>query len=348
MTCAWYNENDPFAAAWLRELIADGLIAPGDVDERSIRDVQPGDLRSYTQCHFFAGIGVWSYALRQAGFGDARPVWTGSCPCQPFSAAGQQRGHDDDRHLWPVWFQLIRECQPDLVFGEQVEQAIRHGWLDLVCGDLEGEGYAVGPVVFGAHSVGAPHKRQRLYFVAESSGQQLRRGSGRGEQDGGVGEVGPNDRSAPTDAGALGDVGDAERARLEGHDGHGGSAEGWTREDRPTPATGARAGAEGRMADTASDRAEGDAGEEIGARGECGPQPRGGGELHAGHAAWSDIRWIDCRDGKRRPVPVEPALFPLVDGPTRSRVGLLRGAGNALVAPQAQAFIEAYLDHDAD
>jgi len=59
---AYYNENDPTAAQWLRNLIAAGLIAPGDVDERSITDVRPADLRGYAQCHFFAGIGVWSRA----------------------------------------------------------------------------------------------------------------------------------------------------------------------------------------------------------------------------------------------------------------------------------------------
>lgn len=77
---AYYNEVDPYAAEWLRNLILCGLIAPGDVDERSIEDVTPADLRGYTQCHFFAGIGVWSYALRMAQWPDSRPVWTGSCP----------------------------------------------------------------------------------------------------------------------------------------------------------------------------------------------------------------------------------------------------------------------------
>ena len=165
---AYYNEFDPFAAAWLRELIKAGLIAPGDVDERSIADVRPEDLTGYTQCHFFAGIGGWSYALRLAGWDDARPVWTGSCPCQPFSAAGKQQGTKDDRHLWPEFFRLIRECRPDTVFGEQVANAIGHDWLDHVSSDLEGEGYAVGSIVLGAHSVGAPHIRQRLWFVGES------------------------------------------------------------------------------------------------------------------------------------------------------------------------------------
>lgn len=164
----YYNELDPFAAAWLRELIKAKQISDGIVDERSILDVTPNDLRDFKQCHFFAGIGVWSYALRLAGWDDDKPVWTGSCPCQPFSTAGQRKGTADERHLWPYWFHLIEQCRPDTVFGEQVEAAIRHGWLDLVQDDLEGIGYSVGPVPFPACSVGAPHIRKRLYFVANA------------------------------------------------------------------------------------------------------------------------------------------------------------------------------------
>lgn len=165
---AFYNEHDPFAAAWLRELIKEGLIADGEVDERSIEDVKQIDVAGFTQCHFFAGIGGWSYALRLAGWPDTRSVWTGSCPCQPFSAAGANLGGTDPRHLWPAWYRLIRECRPTVVFGEQVESAIAHGWLDLVCDDLERDGYACGAVGLPAASVGAPHIRQRLWFVAEN------------------------------------------------------------------------------------------------------------------------------------------------------------------------------------
>ncbi len=163
---AYYNEYDRRAAAWLRELIATGLIAPGDVDERSIVDVTASDLRGYTQCHFFAGIGGWSYALRLAGWEDDCPVWTGSCPCQPFSCAGKQLGEADSRHLWPEFYRLIRECKPAIVFGEQVASKAGLQWLDGVCLDLEDAGYACGASDLCAASVGAPHIRQRLFWVA--------------------------------------------------------------------------------------------------------------------------------------------------------------------------------------
>lgn len=170
---AYYNEIDPYAAQWLRNLIAAGHIAAGDVDERSIEDVCPDDLKNYTQCHFFAGIGGWSLALRLAGWPDDRPAWTGSCPCQPFSSAGKGEGFSDERHLWPSWYHLIGACQPPVIFGEQVAAAVGHGWLDLVYEDLEAKGYEVGSIVLPASGVGAPHKRDRLWFVADSAGARL-------------------------------------------------------------------------------------------------------------------------------------------------------------------------------
>ena len=66
-------------------------------------------------------------------------ILSGGFPCQPFSVAGKRKGSEDERHLWPVWFELIKQCRPDVVFGEQVESAIKYGWLDLVQDDLERE-----------------------------------------------------------------------------------------------------------------------------------------------------------------------------------------------------------------
>lgn len=166
----YFNEIDSFAAQWLRNLFHSATI-----DERSIRDVTPDDLRRFYRCHFFAGIGGWEFALQLANWPHNRPVWTGSCPCQPYSSAGKGEGDKDARNLWPDFFRLIRECRPDTIFGEQVASAIGHGWLDGIQRDLEGEGYAVGHCVLGAHSVGSPHIRQRLYWVANNQSKGFAR-----------------------------------------------------------------------------------------------------------------------------------------------------------------------------
>ena len=198
---AYYNEFDPYAAAWLRNLISAGLIPGVDVDDRDMKEVQPNDLRDYTQCHFLAGIGGWPHALDIAGWGD-RPVWTGSCPCQPLSSAGQRKGHVDERHLWPAFHNLIGECRPATVFGEQVASKDGREWFAAVRADLERMGYACGGADMPAAGVGAPHIRQRLWWVADA--ESAKQAEAQSTQTGWAVGCGPN-----------GGVADAERNQRE-------------------------------------------------------------------------------------------------------------------------------------
>lgn len=349
---ALYNEIDPFAAQWLRNLIAAGHIAPGEVDERSIEDVTPDDLRGFTQCHFFAGIGVWSHSLRLAGWPDDRPVWTGSCPCQPFSAAGKGDGFADERHLWPHFFHLISERRPQHVFGEQVAAGNANVWFDLVQADLEGMGYAFGLVPFTSAGIGAPHIRERAYWVANAgSGRYDRRTAAAGQE---------------TRAGAgiaigvgIGGVGNANVARLEGLSGNDGAA---GREGATGPA--AAPGFHDGLANTDNEQnsiAVSGCGHEHASTGrEQDPAASAGlcGDYWTleVNGFWRDADWLFCRDGKWR--PVEPGTFPLVDGAaarlgrvepgvarvaSSNRVGRLKGYGNAINAQAAAAFICAYM-----
>ena len=222
MMPVYYNEIEPFAAAWLRNLISAGHLPKGDVDERSIVDVRKDDLRGYRQCHFFAGIGGWPYALKLAGWPEDRPAWTGSCPCQPLSSAGQRKGHADERHLWPAFYDLISECEPAAVFGEQVASKDGREWFAAVRADLEQLGYACGGANLPAAGVGAPHIRQRLWWVADSPG------------NGGGAGTGRNNGAETDDGGGMGDTQSAglERRELGCNDsGQNDSCEPWSRSE---------------------------------------------------------------------------------------------------------------------
>ncbi|MEX5203504.1 DNA cytosine methyltransferase [Citrobacter freundii] len=315
---AYYNEIDSYAAQWLRNLIAGGHIAPGEVDERSIEDVTPDDLRGFTQCHFFSGIGVWSHSLRLAGWPDDKPVWTGSCPCQPFSAAGKGDGFADERHLWPAFFHLISECRPQHIFGEQVASGNANTWFDLVQADMEGLEYAFGLVPFTSAGIGAPHIRERAYWVAHASSERLNRVDSLLQRE----ESGRVAKSVPEVAGhsVTGGMGYADHSRLERHFGNDGAA-GW----------------------------EGEAGSVTSASLHSRPLEVNG--------FWRDADWLFCRDGQWRPVEsgtfplVARFAKSLGHGKSslramagRNRTGRLKGYGNAINAQAASAFIGAYME----
>lgn len=301
----------------LRQLIADGLIAPGDVDERSIEDVHPTDLIGYDQCHFFAGIGGWSVALRLAGWPDDRPVWTGSCPCQPFSTAGKQKGKADERHLWPVWFRLICESRPSIVYGEQVSSAIRHGWWDDVADDMEGIGYATRAEVRPACSVGKPHKRDRLWFVGNATDTGL--------QERGCGAVHePRPEQEPERYGAVGDTEHDGRDRGQERRSDAATVPNDTQgQDCTCQPSGA--GKPCDVANPISKRGRGGHGEWQDAE-NANPSSEGG-----------ELEWITCPDGKQR--PVKSGICLLAHG-VQHRAPILHGFGNAIVPSLAAAFIE--------
>jgi DNA (cytosine-5)-methyltransferase 1 len=348
----FYNEHDPKAAAWLRELIKSNLIPTGIVDERSIEDIIPTELNQYTQCHFFAGIGGWSLALCLAGWPEDRPVWTGSCPCQPFSTAGKGGGFADERHLWPAFHHLISQCQPPVVFGEQVASKDGLAWLDLVRADLEASGYAVGASDLCAASVGAPHIRQRLWWVADGNNKGLegrwkpgcQRASERASRPGGVVDrlANPTSREehqelhGPAEAqggrcsdvsggcGLAGGLDDAHFGRREGDE-----------MERVSPTHVGRPVTFGSMA-----KGEDESRSIQGSQGLRPSDNEDGGSNRPGplHGFWRNADWLHCRDGKWR--PVESGTFPLAHG-VSARVVRLRGYGNAIVPQVAAAFIEA-------
>jgi DNA (cytosine-5)-methyltransferase 1 len=364
---AYYNDNDKFVCAWLRNLIAAGLVAPGDVDERDIRDVQPDDLRGYTQCHFFAGIGGWSYALRLAGVPDSRPVWTASCPCPPFSVAGKRQkcpkcesgllvwcprrtgyaicadcGHAwlaDARHLWPEVWRLAAIRRPERIFGEQVASIEAIDWLAGVRGSLEVIGYNLGATALCSCGVGAPNIRQRNFWVADTkrdAGESWRsseRPSGRHESQ----KAGTHDEFGRCgDDGRLADTmqsGWPERRSSTGRGSPTGSGDiGWVDDTASVRYQPARAGTESQVWNEAR---------------LCGPECG----CDVGHTASADL-WrqsvlVPCADGKWRRVPAnkegnpEPTLFPVVTG-VPNRLGTLRGSGNAINPKIAAEFILAY------
>lgn len=415
----YYNEFDPNAAAWLRELIAAGLIPQGEVDERSIAEVKPADLVGFTQCHFFAGVGGWSLALELAGWPASRPIWTGSCPCQPFSQAGKGKGVEDERHLWPVFAELIRACRPQVVIGEQVASAevvgseleaafiiaVQKGdyaranklakklarskslhytprWLDGVCADLEAEGYTVRSDVLGAHSVTAPHIRQRLYWVAYAGCESFRGGGlgaietapervqgANGQRERVWPDIGTGGASLSGRLGVANGAGSQPGRQAAATVGHGRSVEpsgdvsGLAYADQSFVQGLAPAGQQSLHGDGAESGGLGNAESQrwnvSGNNGDAAKRSYGtAGIASVDH--WSDFDIVQCADGKAR--RIERGTFPLVarfsdfvvpgGDPSESeaqatgeaRVMRLKGYGNAIVPQVAAQFIRAFME----
>lgn len=373
----YYNENDPFAAQWLRNLIAAKLLPDGYVDERSIKEVQPSDLRGYSQCHFFAGIGGWPLALQYAGWPGTRKIWTGSCPCQPFSDAGQGKGIEDERHLWPEFFRLIEAEWPECVVGEQVASKDGLEWFAGIQADLERAGYRSGGVDLCTAGIGAPHIRQRLYWMADTKfdGQPGRLAT---ESREGIREI---ISGAPVEFGRCGDIGGLQHPESDGRKQRGtessgrgivgrcGQADGL---GQPTSIVGGSGsdeqewGQEERIIDRGI--GEGGVGESFqqGLEGLTrnefnGDQP---GRVHTQTAgsitsagAWDNYLIAQFADGKARRIGLRPVT--VADGLSgrvgelrpidillkkeEGRKGKLKGYGNAIVPQLAAEFIKAYM-----
>lgn len=346
----YFNEHDPFCVEWLKNLYPDAI-----VDGRGIEEVRPEEVRNHRQCHWFGGIGGWSYALELCGLSETDGIWTGSAPCQPFSIAGKQKGVEDSRDLWPEFYRLVRECRPKYLFGEQVQNAIKHGWIDRVQSDLEKSGYTCWYVVLGAHSVGAPHIRQRLYWGAfdrlADSDSTLVRGI-------------PRTREQPEHEQGLGVGGNLDES----------SCEGPYSKERGSVESG-RSGSVGVVQD------------DTNCNGPSRGLRRGSGQgrkvvegpigLGSSTVFWNNYELLQCTDGFQR--RVESGTFPLAHGipwglervqsrlqelgtspketkrilrecrrflglASRNKKGQLKGYGNAIVPQVAAVFVKAFME----
>lgn len=371
-----YADFDSYCCEWLKNLMGQGALPRGTVSRADIKWMTPDDLMPWDTVHVFAGIGGWPYALELAGWPRDQPVWTGSCPCQPFSTAGKRRGIRDRRHLWPVWKRLISHRRPPVVFGEQVASKAGREWLDGVRSGLEALGYEFGAADLGAACIGAPHIRQRLFWVADRNTGGCQ-GTGRAKSTLPSGDEGYEDeRSAAeefrSDDGLAKPPRDGRRRRQDGTTGgsrcppeaegssrlgdpHSGELEGRPLEPaREEQQAAAGAGSRPDIRMEQSDSPGSQQGREAASIARHGDPPDTAG-------AWDDGQYIACSDGKAR--RTQHGTFPLAHGLPRSMGpgstraerlrlgaakayyrGALKGYGNAIVPELAAEFVRAYME----
>ena len=259
---------------------------------------------------------VTGAAIRSLGRID---MVCGGFPCQPHSVAGKRRGIEDDRWLWPEMLRIIRELRPTWVLVENVP-GIRTTAADIVLADLEAAGYTCWPLVVGAWAVGAPHRRDRVWFLAHPDGDALRdeqqrmprRRAGAIRHEGQAKSRGCGKAMAHADGGGLeGErlcgLLDGQRKALGNH------AHGC---DGPAVAHAIRPGLEGRSSEPRDDAAE------------CAAAQRSRGLWPAGRGVyqhpWEEPRTVESEVD----APVDGLSARLVRFGQRNA---LRAAGNAVV-----------------
>lgn len=271
----------------------------------------------------------------------------GGYPCQPFSSAGQRRGAEDDRHLWPFVLGVVHQVRPTWCLFENVAGHVSLG-LDRVWSDLEAAGYAVQPLIIPACAVGAPHRRDRVWILANAQGHcqwpRLRASAAPGERgprpghgrDGAVADAPGRGRDGlPEQQGKP----SAGRGRPAAH-GIGGGALAHTqglgrREGEPEPGLsqwdahpdGAGAAGSGVVGNT-----HGTGFPVPQQPGEPGPEECGQGAWPAagqrGGSPWAGAEWVLCRDGRVR--AVAPGV-PLLAHGIPERVGQAKAYGNTVI-----------------
>lgn len=331
----YYNDNEPFVAQWLLNLVAAEHITRGEVDDRDMREIDPASLHGFRRWHLCAGIGGFELGAMWAGWPDDATLLTAGFPCQPFSVAGQQQGIADDRYLWPVVLGFVRALRPEYVLLENVPaiDGRKHMVLDRVLSDLEESGYSAGPLEIPACAVDAPHIRNRVWIVAHASSAELP------DRDAEPRGWSPADAERLRHTISMADRHDPRLAQRQGERGHDG---------QECPAA-------KRSGDVGDDQSIG-WGE---GRAEPGVWGRRSAVASAGSASQE---WIACGDGKLR--RVKPGVRLLAHGLSGrmavvrtvkqggaevqethwySRVGSIKALGNAIVPKVAAEVLRAMI-----